>query len=100
MSSLSADEKQALDTLAVNNFCEYLRIPSVHPNVNYGKLIIIALEHFSKNLVVHSVLKYMFIFVIGSQKCVVVCHLFEVFFTGLASLFWVWSLFNNSEVFP
>lgn len=39
MSSLSADEKQALDTLAVNNFCEYLRIPSVHPNVNYGKYI-------------------------------------------------------------
>lgn len=37
MSSLSADEKQALDTLAVNNFCEYLRIPSVHPDVNYGK---------------------------------------------------------------
>lgn len=39
MSSLSADEKQALDTLAVNNFCEYLRIPSVHPNVNYGEFL-------------------------------------------------------------
>lgn len=27
-----------LDILATENFREYLRIPSVHPDVNYGKL--------------------------------------------------------------
>lgn len=27
-----------LDNLAVENFREYLRIPSVHPDVNYGML--------------------------------------------------------------
>jgi hypothetical protein len=26
-----------LDKMAVRNFREYLRIPSVHPDVNYGK---------------------------------------------------------------
>jgi hypothetical protein len=26
-----------LDKLAVRNFKEYVRIPSVHPDVNYGK---------------------------------------------------------------
>lgn len=30
--SISAD-----DELAINNFREYLRIPSVHPNIDYGK---------------------------------------------------------------
>ncbi|XP_056638469.1 aminoacylase-1-like isoform X1 [Diorhabda sublineata] len=35
MSSLTADQKQALDTQAVKNFREYLQIPSVHPDVNY-----------------------------------------------------------------
>lgn len=35
MSSLSADQKNALDTQAVNNFREYLQIPSVHPDVDY-----------------------------------------------------------------
>ncbi|XP_045474119.1 aminoacylase-1-like [Harmonia axyridis] len=36
--SAQADDKR-LDTLAVNNFVEYLRIPSVHPNVDYGDCI-------------------------------------------------------------
>nr|CAI5820087.1 unnamed protein product [Callosobruchus analis] len=35
MSSLSADQKHALETQAVNNLREYLQIPSVQPNVNY-----------------------------------------------------------------
>lgn len=35
--TVSADSKQALDALAVNNFREYLQIPSVHPNINYGE---------------------------------------------------------------
>ena len=39
MSSLSAVRKDAFDTQAVRNFCEYLRIASVHPDVNYGKLL-------------------------------------------------------------
>ncbi|KAJ8952139.1 hypothetical protein NQ318_018475 [Aromia moschata] len=39
MSSLSADQKQALDTQAVNNFREYLQIPSVHPDVNYDACV-------------------------------------------------------------
>lgn len=29
------------DDQAVNNRLEYLRIPSVHPDVNYGKFIFI-----------------------------------------------------------
>ncbi|XP_060530070.1 aminoacylase-1 isoform X2 [Cylas formicarius] len=33
--SISADQKRALDAQAVNNFREYLQIPSVHPDVNY-----------------------------------------------------------------
>jgi hypothetical protein len=37
MASQSTAEKDALDTQAVNNFREYLRIPTVHPNINYGK---------------------------------------------------------------
>ncbi|XP_050305097.1 aminoacylase-1-like isoform X2 [Anthonomus grandis grandis] len=32
---ISADQGAALDAQAVNNFREYLQIPSVHPNVNY-----------------------------------------------------------------
>lgn len=37
--SLPSDAlKDALDTQAVKNFREYLQIPSVQPNVNYGKL--------------------------------------------------------------
>lgn len=28
--------QEAFDELAINNFREYLRIPSVHPNINYG----------------------------------------------------------------
>ncbi|KAG5898148.1 hypothetical protein JTB14_034004 [Gonioctena quinquepunctata] len=39
MSSLSADQRQALDTQAVNNFREYLQIPSVHPDVDYDACI-------------------------------------------------------------
>ncbi|CAH1115008.1 unnamed protein product [Psylliodes chrysocephalus] len=39
MSSLSADQKNALDTQAVNNFREYLQIPSVHPDVDYEPCI-------------------------------------------------------------
>ncbi|XP_068897319.1 aminoacylase-1-like [Tenebrio molitor] len=39
MSSLSAVQKDALDTQAVNNFREYLRIPSVHPDVNYDACV-------------------------------------------------------------
>ncbi|KAJ3643732.1 hypothetical protein Zmor_026426 [Zophobas morio] len=35
MSSLTETQKKELDTLAVNNFREYLKIPSVHPNINY-----------------------------------------------------------------
>lgn len=31
----TADQKKTLDDLAVENFREYLRIPSVHPNVDY-----------------------------------------------------------------
>ncbi|CAG9819196.1 unnamed protein product [Phaedon cochleariae] len=38
-SSLSADQRQALDTQAVNNFREYLQIPSVHPDVNYDDCV-------------------------------------------------------------
>jgi hypothetical protein len=29
--------QRELDDVAVQNFKEYLRIPSVHPDVNYGK---------------------------------------------------------------
>lgn len=36
--SISADQKKALDDEAVRNFQEYLRIPSVHPDINYGEL--------------------------------------------------------------
>lgn len=39
MSSLSADQRKALDTQAVNNFREYLQIPSVHPDVNYDACV-------------------------------------------------------------
>ncbi|KAJ8920151.1 hypothetical protein NQ315_011811 [Exocentrus adspersus] len=39
MSSSSADRKEALDTQAVNNFREYLRIPSVQPDVNYDDCV-------------------------------------------------------------
>ncbi|XP_023012522.2 aminoacylase-1 isoform X2 [Leptinotarsa decemlineata] len=39
MSSLSADQKQALDKQAVNNFREYLQIPSVHPDINYDECV-------------------------------------------------------------
>lgn len=35
--SISSDRKNALDEQAVQNFREYLQIPSVHPNINYGK---------------------------------------------------------------
>jgi aminoacylase len=35
---LSANQKADLDSQAINNFRAYLQIPSVHPNVNYGKL--------------------------------------------------------------
>lgn len=31
------------EPLAVSNFREYLRIPSVHPNINYGKNFLSAL---------------------------------------------------------
>lgn len=31
----------SLDDQAVNNFREYLRIPSVHPNINYGEFLFI-----------------------------------------------------------
>ncbi|KAL3268280.1 hypothetical protein HHI36_007401 [Cryptolaemus montrouzieri] len=37
--SSQEEEKERLDALAVNNFREYLRIPSVHPNVDYGDCI-------------------------------------------------------------
>lgn len=37
--SKSAGPNSALDAQALANFQEYLRIPSVHPNINYGKLI-------------------------------------------------------------
>ncbi|KAK9680375.1 Peptidase family M20/M25/M40 [Popillia japonica] len=37
--SISADQKKALDDEAVRNFQEYLRIPSVHPNVNYDDCV-------------------------------------------------------------
>lgn len=36
--SISADRRKQLDAEAVQNFREYLRIPSVHPDINYGKL--------------------------------------------------------------
>ncbi|CAH1185343.1 unnamed protein product [Phyllotreta striolata] len=39
IADLSADQKKALDTLAVNNFREYLQIPSVHPNVDYAPCV-------------------------------------------------------------
>ncbi|KAJ3643733.1 hypothetical protein Zmor_026426 [Zophobas morio] len=39
MSSLSAVRKDAFDTQAVRNFCEYLRIASVHPDVNYDACV-------------------------------------------------------------
>lgn len=39
--SISADRKNALDAQAVVNFREYLQIPSVQPDVNYGKLCFI-----------------------------------------------------------
>ncbi|XP_066248194.1 aminoacylase-1-like isoform X1 [Euwallacea similis] len=35
----SADQKDALDDQAIKNFQEYLRIPSVHPNINYEPCI-------------------------------------------------------------
>ena len=35
---MSSPTQAQLDATAVENFREYLRIPSVHPNVNYGKL--------------------------------------------------------------
>lgn len=35
--SISADQKEAFDKEAIQNFQEYLRIESVHPNVNYGE---------------------------------------------------------------
>lgn len=47
MSSLSADQKNALDTQAVNNFREYLQIPSVHPDVDYGKFSINIIKNVS-----------------------------------------------------
>ncbi|KAK9892863.1 hypothetical protein WA026_022544 [Henosepilachna vigintioctopunctata] len=37
--SSNEEEKKRLDTLAITNFQEYLRIPSVHPNVDYGDCI-------------------------------------------------------------
>lgn len=36
---ISADQKQALDSQAVNNFREYLQIPSVQPNINYDACV-------------------------------------------------------------
>ncbi|XP_018568185.1 aminoacylase-1 isoform X1 [Anoplophora glabripennis] len=39
MSSLSADQRKALDTQAVNNFREYLQIPSVQPDINYDDCV-------------------------------------------------------------
>ncbi|XP_022909928.2 aminoacylase-1-like isoform X3 [Onthophagus taurus] len=37
--SISADQKNALNRQAVENFQEYLRIPSVHPNINYDDCV-------------------------------------------------------------
>lgn len=34
--TLTTDEKKNYDDVALKTFREYLRIPSVHPNVNYG----------------------------------------------------------------
>ena len=42
-----------LDEIAPNNFREYFRIPSVHPNVNYG-------EYFSKIIYMHNKLNIKF----------------------------------------
>lgn len=36
---ISADKQEALENQAVENFCEYLRIPSVHPNINYDPCV-------------------------------------------------------------
>ncbi|XP_063932212.1 aminoacylase-1-like [Zophobas morio] len=36
---LPSTRKNPLDTQAINNFCEYLRIPSVHPNINYDECV-------------------------------------------------------------
>lgn len=45
---ISADQKQALDSQAVSNFQEYLQIPSVHPNINYGKCYYVFLLLYSE----------------------------------------------------
>jgi aminoacylase len=49
MASQSTAEKDALDTQAVNNFREYLRIPTVHPNINYDACVKF-LENQAKSL--------------------------------------------------
>ncbi|XP_063932219.1 aminoacylase-1-like [Zophobas morio] len=36
---LPPTKKNPLDTQAINNFCEYLQIPSVHPNINYDDCV-------------------------------------------------------------
>lgn len=35
--TMSSTAKNDQDRVAVENFRSYLKIPSVHPNVNYGK---------------------------------------------------------------
>ncbi|XP_028142367.1 aminoacylase-1 isoform X4 [Diabrotica virgifera virgifera] len=49
MSTITADQKQALDQQAVNNFREYLQIPSVHPDVDYEPCVTF-LEKQAKSL--------------------------------------------------
>lgn len=36
--SLTTERQQELNDIAIKNFREYLQIPSVHPDVNYGEL--------------------------------------------------------------
>lgn len=38
MSVITMEDKEKLDQQAINNFQEYLRIPSVHPKVDYGMI--------------------------------------------------------------
>lgn len=43
MPALTTVQKKVLDAQAVENFREYLRIPSVHPDIDYGTFNILTL---------------------------------------------------------